>query len=151
MKKIVLISCVSSKLNHKAKAKDLYLGPLFTSSLAYARKLQPDKIYILSALHHVVDLEQEIEPYDVTLSYVSPQKRAEKPGLKVLNKQEAAHWGQTVLQQLSQKTDLQNDEFTILAGKSYINPIRHGIKHSKEPLEGLKQGERVKYLKTLLS
>lgn len=48
-KKIGLISCVSKKLNCKTKAKDLYTSPLFKYSLAYARKLNPDKIYILSA------------------------------------------------------------------------------------------------------
>jgi len=47
-KKIRLISCVSKNLNCKAKAKDLYTSPFFKKSLAYARKLNPDKIYILS-------------------------------------------------------------------------------------------------------
>lgn len=42
MKRIVLISCVSSK--GKEKAKDIYKGPLFTNSLAYGISLKPDKI-----------------------------------------------------------------------------------------------------------
>jgi hypothetical protein len=87
MKRIVLISCVSKKGNKKAKAKDLYKGPLFTNSLAYGQKLNPDKTFILSALHHLVYLVQEIEPYDVTLSYVPPAKRNSK--LKVLTKKES--------------------------------------------------------------
>jgi uncharacterized protein DUF6884 len=84
--RIVLISCVSQKGNQKAKAKDLYKGPLFTNSLAYGQKLNPDKIFILSALHHLIELDEEIEPYDVTLSYVPPSKRTKKSNLKVLTK-----------------------------------------------------------------
>lgn len=57
MKRIVLISCVSKKRNVKSKAKDLYKGPLFTNSLAYGQALKPDKIYILSAKHHLLNLE----------------------------------------------------------------------------------------------
>lgn len=144
MKRIVLISCVSRKGKKKAKAKDLYKGPLFTNSLAYAHKLNPDKIYILSALHHLVDLEQEIEPYDVTLSYIPPSKR--KEGLIVLSNQEKENWGKEVLKQLEQVSDLQNDEFIILAGESYISPLKKGIKNMKKPLSGLRQGERVQYL-----
>jgi|SRR5690606_19462328 hypothetical protein len=151
MAKIVLISCVSQKLAHKAKARDLYRSPLFRYSLEYAeKKLRPDKIFILSALHHVVELDQEIEPYDVTLSYVPPAKQVDNPSLKVLSKQEAIAWGRIVLQQLAQKANLQNDEFIILAGKSYVEPIKHGIKYLKEPLNGYRQGERVSILKQWL-
>ena len=77
MSKIVLIACVSQKLNKKAKAKDLYTSQLFKYSLAYAHSLNPDKIFILSALHHLLDLEMEIEPYNVTLSNIPKSKRKE--------------------------------------------------------------------------
>ena len=147
MKRIVLISCVSRKGKTKAKAKDLYKGPLFTNSLAYARSQKPDKIFVISALHHVLDLEQEIEPYDVTLSYLSPKKKAEKPNPKVLTKQEAIYWGQKVIAQLSKIADLKKDKFIILAGESYVRPIRSGLKNIEEPLKGLGLLERVKFLK----
>jgi len=49
MKKIVLISCVSKKLHHKSKAQDLYVSSLFLKNLQYAKSLNPDKIFILSA------------------------------------------------------------------------------------------------------
>ena len=51
MKTIVLISCVSKKKAQKAKAEELYESPLFVKSLAYAKSLKPDSIYILSAKH----------------------------------------------------------------------------------------------------
>jgi len=150
MKKIVLISCVSRKRKKKAKAKDLYQGPLFTYSLLYAQNLNPDRIFILSALYHLVDLDQEIEPYDITLSYVSPRKKANTPKLKVLNKNEAKVWGEKVLDQLRKVTDLDQDLFIFLAGQSYLTPIKHAIANVEEPLKGLKQGERVQFLKRII-
>ena len=42
MQSIVLISCVSKKLNHKAKAKDLYVSSLFRLNLKYAEQQRPE-------------------------------------------------------------------------------------------------------------
>lgn len=142
--KIILIACVSKKGNKKAKAKDLYISQLFKSSLAFANRQNPDKIFILSPLHHLLDIDIEIEPYNVTLSNVPKAKR--KPGLQILTAEEKINWGQKVVQQLSQETDLPNDEFVILAGQEYIKPIIDSIGHFTNPLKGLRQGERVKFL-----
>lgn len=150
MKRVVLISCVSRKGETKTKAKDLYRGPLFTNSLDYGQALKPDKIYILSALHHLLDLDKEIEPYDVTLSYVSPKKKAKKPNLKVLTKKEAKDWGQKVIEQLGKVADLKEDTFIILAGQSYLTPIKHELKNIIEPLYGVVQGKRPEKLKELI-
>ena len=148
MKRIVLISCVSKKGNKKTKAKDLYEGQLFKNSLVYGKKLNSDKIFILSALHHLVSLDQEIEPYNVTLSYVPPAKR--NPRLKVLTKHEARLWGLNVLKELGEVADLKNDEFIILAGQSYIKPIKSGLTHIIEPLKGIVLGKRPGKLKELI-
>ena len=150
MKKIVLISCVSRKGKIKAKAKDLYKGPLFSNSLDYGQVLKPDKIFILSALHHLLDLDTEIEPYDVTLSYVSPDKRKKKPNLKVLTNEEANLWGAKVIEQLKQVADIKNDRFIVLAGQSYLKPIQNSLTHIVEPLKGIVQGKRPEKLKELI-
>ena len=141
---IVLIACVSKKGDKATKARDLYISQLFKSSLTYANKQKPDKIFVLSALHHLLDIDQEIEPYNVTLSNVPKVKR--KPGLKILTPEEKINWGKKVIDQLSKQTDLQNDEFIILAGREYIKPIINSISHYTNPLNGLRQGERVKFL-----
>lgn len=150
MKRIVLISCVSRKGTTKAKARDLYKGTLFTNSLAYGQSLKPDRIFILSALHHLLDLDKEIEPYEVTLSYVTPDKKEKKPNLKVLTKDEANNWGQEVIKQLGKVADLKNDTFIILAGQSYLKPIKKSLTKIEEPLKGIVQGKRPGKLKELL-
>jgi len=147
MKRIVLISCVSKKGTAKAKAKDLYKGPLFANSLAYGISLKPDKIFILSALHYLLDLDKEIEPYNVTLSNVPKGKR--KAGLKILSSTEKKEWGKKVLEQLEKVTDIKKDTFIILAGQSYIKPIA-SLSNIEEPLKGVVQGKRPGKLKELI-
>ena len=68
----VLIPCVSKKLNKRAKACDMYVSPLFKKALAYARTIADDKdIYILSAKHYVLKLNDVIEPYNKTIAGAS--------------------------------------------------------------------------------
>lgn len=150
MKKIVLISCVSRKGKTKSKAKDLYKGALFSNSLAYGQALKPDKIFILSALHHLLDLDTEIEPYDVTLSYVSPDNRKKKPNLKVLTNEEAKLWGTKICEELKKVADIKNDKFIVIAGQSYLKPIQNCLTHIEEPLNGIVQGKRPTKLKELM-
>ena len=132
MKKMVLISCVSKKLPHKAKAKDLYVSPLFKLNLAYAQSLNPDAIYILSAKYGLLDLDTEIEPYDVTLNKMSArQVRA---------------WAQDVLRQLENRVNLKIDHFIFLAGNNYRKYLIPYIKSYEVPLEGLPIGRQLQYL-----
>lgn len=132
MKTIVLISCVSKKLSVSAKAKELYKSALFNKSLEYAKNLNPDEIYILSAKYHLVKLDDVIEPYDLTLNK--------------LKKEEKRKWGEEVIQQLEKVADLKQDKFIILAGKNYIEPIKHYLTYVVLPLAGMKIGERLQYL-----
>ena len=77
MATIVLQSCVKTKLTHRAKAADLYISSLFTLSRQYALSLNPDRIFILSAKYGLVDLKQEIDPYDLTLNTMGVAERRE--------------------------------------------------------------------------
>lgn len=132
MKRIILISCSSKKSNRASKAKDMYISTLFKSSLAYAKNINPDKIYILSALYGLVDLEQEIAPYNFTL--------------KTLNANEKIIWGKQIIEQLKKVVDIEKDLFICLAGEIYINPISQSIKNLEIPLKGLRIGERINFL-----
>lgn len=74
-KKVVLLSCVSKKLPHRAKAEVFYASPLFRLSLEFAKKLKPDEIFILSAKYGLVELGEEIDPYDITLNNMPKRDR----------------------------------------------------------------------------
>ena len=62
--KIALISCVSKKQElsdgEKVKAKDLYISPLFKMAYDYAKKLDVDRVFILSAKHGLLSPDKEI-------------------------------------------------------------------------------------------
>ena len=136
MTKIILISCVSKKLNYKAKAKNLYISPLFNYNLKYAHSLKPNKILILSAKYGLIDLDDEIEPYNKTLNRMT----------KIERKQ----WSEKVLKQLNKIADLEKDEIIFLAGNNYREYLIPFIKNYKVPLKGLSIGKQLRYLKEKL-
>lgn len=136
MKKIVLISCVSKKLKHKSKAKDLYISPLFRLNLMYAKSLNPDKIFILSAEYGLIRLEEEIEPYDKTLN---------KMGSKEINR-----WSNEIIAELKKISDLENDKFIFLAGERYRRFLIPEIRNYEIPLKGLSIGKQLQFLKQKL-
>ena len=134
MKTIVLISCASKKLPHKVKAKDLYTSPLFKYNLEYAKSLNPDKIFILSAKHGLINLNQEIEPYNQTLNK--------------MNKKEIQLWAEKVINQLKNASDLKFDKIIFLAGKRYREHLIPNIVNYEVPLEGLGIGKQLGFLKS---
>ena len=129
MSKIVLISCVSKKHSQKSKARDLYISALFRKNLQYTLKLAPDQTFILSAKYGLVGLDDEIEPYDLTLNTMSA------PEIK--------SWAHGILRQLNEKADLQHDEFVFLAGAKYRKYLIPHLAHVEVPLEGLRIGEQL--------
>ena len=100
--RVALISCVKTKAGKPCQARDLYQGQWFPKAYAYAKKQNVDKILILSAKYHVLEETDVIEPYDLTLNKMSTAEKRT--------------WAEEVLKQLSSKTDLEHDEFIILAG-----------------------------------
>ena len=136
MKTIVLISCVSKKLPHMAKAKDLYISSLFKLSLAYAKSLDPDAIYILSAKYGLTPLDLEIEPYEKILNRMSTRERKQ--------------WAQGVLAQLRGVADLKNDRFIFFAGEKYREHLLSEITKYDVPLEKLRIGEQLQRLKNMI-
>lgn len=124
----VFLSCVSEKEDHKCAAKDLYISPLFQKSYAYAQKLNPDHIYILSAKYFVVDLDEEISPYDVTLKDMSADEKRE--------------WVDNVLKKMDEKGIDRSEKTIFLAGHAYLDYLvehfsDYSIPYQDAGLEGI--------------
>jgi len=132
MKKIILIACASQKRSRKSKASDLYVSPLFIKSLAYAKRLNPDKIFILSAKYGLLDLNTEIEPYNLTLNTMSTK--------------EIKDWSIKVIEQLKEISNLQEDKFIFLAGKNYRKYIEPELSYFEAPMENMRIGEQLHFL-----
>jgi hypothetical protein len=140
MSKIVLLSCTKSKLSHEAPAQELYsASPMFQKTLEYGKSLKPDKMYILSAKHHLVNLTQNLKPYDLTL--------------KDFNKEEKDAWGDKVYQEMkSRGLNPERDTFIFLAGNEYTKPLLRYIpeKNIETPMGNRRFGERLKWLNSQL-
>jgi hypothetical protein len=131
-RRVVLISCVSAKLDRPAPARDLYTSPLFCGCLRYAEGLTPDAIYVLSAQYGLVPIDRVIAPYDLTLNNM---------GVEAIRA-----WARCVLADLERVADLENDRFTLLAGERYRRFIQPNLAHSEVPMEGLSIGRQLQFL-----
>ena len=134
MAKVVLLSCTKSKTKHAAPAQELYsASPMFQKTLEYGKSLKPDKIYILSAKHHLVPLTKKLEPYDKTL--------------KEMPKAEKEQWGEETIKQMrSSGINPEKDIFVFLTGSEYMKPLLDYINHAEAPMAGKRLGERLKWL-----
>lgn len=137
MNRVVLIACASQKVERAALAKDFYISPLFRANLAYARSLSPEEIFILSAKYGLVDLEQTLVPYDVTLNKMSEVQ--------------VRDWAGKVLEQLCAKIDLESTEIIFLAGEKYRKYLLPHLPHTLVPLAGLGIGKQLQWLKLKIS
>lgn len=99
--------------------------------------MAPDEIFILSARHGLLALEQEIEPYEQTLNN--------------MRSSEIQIWARHVLEQIKVVCAIDESEFTFLAGDKYRKYLLPHIKDFKIPLKGLRIGEQLQKLKGLTS
>lgn len=132
MRKIVLLSCVSKKLQSRATARDLYTSSLFKKSFNFAERQNPDAIFILSAEHGLLHPDTIIDPYDKTLNRMPVAARK--------------NWASKVLQGLSEHCDLENDFFLILAGRRYCEFLIPHLRNVENPMASMGIGKRLRFL-----
>ena len=139
MAKIVLLSCTKSKLDKPSQAQDLYsASPMFRKTLEYGKSLQPDKMFILSAKHHLVPLTKVLEPYDKTL--------------KEMSSEEKKMWVDEVIKQMkNQDLNLEKDQFIFLTGSEYMKPLISYITNTESPMDGKRMGERLQWLNSQIN
>lgn len=132
-KTIYLISCVSKKLPFRAKAEQLYTSSFFKYNLKYAKMMNADEIYVLSAKYGLVPMDKEINPYELTLN--------------TMKQHEIEKWSNGVLSQLKKVTDINNTHFVFLAGSNYREFLIPAMNSYEVPFEGLGIGEQLGALK----
>lgn len=140
--KIGLVGCTKAKHNGPARAKDLYMpSPLFRGRRAYVER-SCDSWFILSALHGLVDPNQLLDPYDVTLKGAS---RATKRA-----------WTARVLTELEQTLrPLSQHHFELHAGSDYwgqglVDQLVGSGATVDIPTKGLGVGQQLAFYKSEL-
>ena len=125
----VLVSCVGEKLDHKAKAKDIYQSAWFKKARSWAES-NATRWYILSAKHGLLNPEQEIDPYECTLNTMSISERKK--------------WGHITTEEI--KKNVPNGKIIVLAGKKYRDVINFDGYDVSVPMEGLGIGQQLSWL-----
>ena len=140
-REVGLVSCVKTKRDEPATAKNLYTSDYFEKMRTYAEQYHDDW-WILSAKHGLLGPEEKsIEPYDETLSGA--------------RKSEKQVWSKKVSKQLDDKGLLSEDTTLVLhAGKDYYGELLPLIEDSgvsvEIPTEGLAIGEKQAWYKERL-
>lgn len=133
MQDVVLIGCTKSKRDRPSPARELYQeSDLFQKRLRYAEWRDPDLMLVLSAKHHVLEMDEIVAPYDVTLYDMSAGR--------------VRAWATEVCTQLREVADLERDRFIILAGRKYYEELLAHLSHVEIPTEGMKIGETKSFL-----
>lgn len=128
---IVFLSCGKTKAPTTCKACEMYRGELFKKSFEYARSLQPRRIYILSAKYKVLELEDVISPYELTLN--------------TMNKAQQKRWAYECYTQLKEKGQDFSEEAIFLCGENYRKYLMQVFLNAKAPLKGVGFGNQLKY------
>lgn len=137
MKKIILVSCVSQKVEGTAKAANLYISDWFNKAKAYAKATGCDW-YILSAKYGLLHPETSTPTYEATLNDMSKLERAE--------------WALNVAKRLRIVAPA-GSTIEILAGRNYrieLCPLLVSSYSVNVPLAGLGIGSQKKRLMELV-
>ena len=129
---IVFIGCVKQKKNYKTQAQDLYDSVFFEKCLNFAKSYNPKNIYILSAKYGLLNLTDEIEPYECTLNNMSIK--------------EQKNWAEKVLNQMKQHDIDFTEETVWLCGNNYRKYLLQNFQKYSCPLEGLGIGKQLKFM-----
>lgn len=142
---IALVGCCAEKLERPAPAYEMYRSPLFRLCLAYAERTLGAETLVLSAKHGLMELDDEIEPYDLALSSMTRHERE--------------RWTNRVHAQFCRVLDLPSGRgiaevpsnrrpirVVMLAGALYRFELPIGCE-LEEPLKGLGIGSRLSWLR----
>lgn len=130
------MGCVKSKRDPPSPAKDLYTSTLFVGRRRYVER-NCDRWFVLSALHGLLDPDQVIEAYDVSLADADEAFRA--------------RWSAAVLAQLERHLGrLDGTTFEVHAGSAYrdhglVSGLRAAGATVEEPAAGLNFGQQLAF------
>ena len=135
MRTTFLVSCVSKKRTQSAPAGELYVSEWFRKARAYVQA-QGAQWLILSAEYGLLAPETVVAPYEKTLNRMSVNERKA--------------WATRVIGQMDALLP-PTDRVVLLAGARYreflIDYLKKRASMVELPMEGLKIGEQLRWLK----
>ena len=131
VERVGLVACGKGRLGHGAAAREYYNGALFRKASGYAA-VHYDRWYVLSPKHRLVDPDEWVEPYDLSLRHLTQAGR------------EA--WADEVVRQLRER-GLEDAEFFLHAGENSAGPLARRLARTHRPLQGLGIGRQLAWYK----
>lgn len=130
---IHLVACAAQKVDRPARAADLYRSDWFVKARAYV-EATGTRWFILSAEHGLLRPGQRIEPYDTSLTTMTPAQRAT--------------WASQVIAQLRRAIDPRHTgAIVFLAGERYREHlVQFAGARAQVPMAGLGIGEQKAWL-----
>ncbi|MCW6681599.1 peroxide stress protein YaaA [Aerococcaceae bacterium NML160702] len=130
---IAFIGCCKTKKDHACTALEMYQGHIFKKSYMYVKKKYPNaKVYILSAKYGLLKLDEEIEPYELTLN--------------TFRDAEIKNWSKRVYKQLCREEISFDSEAVFLCGVEYYKYLQRLFETTTIPMKGLRMGKRLQWL-----
>lgn len=134
----VFIGCGSKKRDIRSRAKDLYIGQYFKTTLEYAKSISSEEnIFILSAKHGIISLDKELDPYNFTLK-----------GKKELEKKK---WAYRVIKQCEEIGITKEEKIIFICGRDYNKYLKRYFRNHEIPFENLAMGRQMKRIRQLLN
>jgi len=129
-----LVACVGSKLPRSAQAKQIYTSALFRKSRRYS-ELFHENWFVLSAKHGLLEPDEHIHPYELTLNKVGRAERRQ--------------WAKATFSQILRVCDPRT-QFVFLAGERYRQDLVPLLQEAgfgvHTPLAGLPIGKQLQWL-----
>lgn len=129
---LVVITCGSRKLEHRAPAGELYIGGYHRACRKAAEALQPDRVLILSSAYGLLAPSDIVDPYDTAID--SPR----------------AITATELIDQAGIRGVLRLDPVVVLAGDRHVRLARAVWPHAVSPLTGIGgMGRQIAYLNAI--
>ena len=113
--RLVIVGCGAAKQDHRSKAKDLYTSTYFKKKREYAETVGT-RWLILSAEHGLIKPDRDIAPYDTRITDLCEDELdefAHRIGMALID-----HVATLIT------IGVEITEIVVLAGRSYINPLK---------------------------
>jgi hypothetical protein len=129
---LVVITCGSRKLDHRAPAGELYTGGYHRACRRAAEALDPERLLILSSAYGLLRLDDIVEPYDTAVDDPGSITAAE------------------LVVQAEERGVLWLDPVVVFAGARHVGLARAVWPHAVSPLAGIGgMGKHIAFMNAL--
>jgi len=131
--RIVLLCSANRKHTEPAPAIELYRSEFFRLGRSYALSLEPEQVFVMSAVHGLVSAKTVLPPYPMTMS--------------ILGKEDVNPWAEWIANSLRAQVSLDRYEIIVLGLRKFAAPVAKRLPGAQTPLVGMNLPQALTYLR----